>query len=329
MNKRILWIVAVAVTAFTLSLNTVAQPGYGPGGPRPERGPGMGPGGGMGLGMGPGGGRMAGLDAGLGMGPGAMSGIGRILQNPEYIKMLELTEEQTSQLQTAMQETMQRAREEFTRDMMGQQGNAMRNPEVFMQRMEQTMDAVEARSREILNPGQQTKARETMFQLTGGLDSPFLNERALAVVNLSDEQKEQIRKIAAERNAEHFRVVRDMMEGRLDIRNMSPDEQERLRGEAEARNKRYADQMSALLTPEQRAQAERLTAEAPALRETLGIPTPGERRVGQRQPPPRGGGRQQSDYVPGTGAWRPGQGAGTPPREGQRRGNFPRQGEGQ
>jgi len=293
MNKRILWIVAVTVTAFAMSLNTYAQPGGGQG-----RGPGGPPGGGMG---GPGGGMMGG-------------GVGMVLQNPEFAKMLELTSDQTTRLQNVMRELGEERRVAM------QQGGAPPSPEQMRQRMEQFMDSAQAKFDQVLNAQQRTKAREVMFQVSGGLTSPMVSDRMLQVLELTDAQKEQVRKITNAR----FEENRTAMQGGFDFRNASQEEREKFRADMEARNKKFADQITALLTPEQKAKAEKLTADAPALREKLGLPEPGQ-GGGQRQRPQGGGGQGPAGgYVPGAGAWQPGQPPPTRGEGGERPRNFPR-----
>ena len=317
MSKRIFWIFAAAVTALALSLNAVAQPGGG--GPRGQGG--MGPGGGMGM---MGGGMMGGFGG----------GIGGVVQNPEFAKMLELTPQQTTELQQVMREAGEAIRTQMQtipRPEPGD-GDGPPSPEVMRQNMEKVrqimekgIDEAQAKIDQVLQPVQRTKLRETSFQLMGGLESPMLNDRLLAAVDLTDAQKEQVRKLVEERNAEiaNAMMARDWRSG-----PPAPEERERLQTANEERNKKFADQIKAVLTPEQKAKAETLTAEAPALREKLGIPAPGPRGPqgsGQRQ----GGGGQAAPYVPGSGAWQPGQGSSDAPPPatapaGQRRGGFPR-----
>jgi len=323
MKKRIFWITAVAVTALALSLNAVAQPGggqgrgQGPGGG--GQGPGGGgqvpPGGGFGMGQFPGMGMM------MGGGPGGPGGMFGVLQNPELANILELTPAQRESLpgvvRAAIQEEIQRAVQDGGAP---PQPGSPPNP-AMMQRMDRAMDAVQERIHAELTPAQRTKAGELQFQVQGGFESPFLDARTLGVLELTDAQKAEVRKITEERNAENraaMEALRDSPEG---LR--SPEAWERLRTASEARNKRFADQIQALLTPAQKAKADQLTAEIPALRERLGISAPGQQR-GQQQR----GGQQQPAFVPGEGSWRPGQGAGqggnAPSPGGQQRGNFPR-----
>jgi len=187
------------------------------------------------------------------------------------------------------------------------------------QRMETGMNEVQASIDRVLKPEQRTKLREATFQLSGGLNSAGtpMGNMALGALDLTDAQKEQLRKLADERPRIDF-------EGIADPR--SPEGRAEMQKRIEAANTKFAEQVRGILTPEQRAKAEKLTAEAPALREKLGLPAPGQPpQRGQQQRPgqgPPGGG-----FVPGPGDWRPGQGGpGAPaaPAGGQRRGGFPR-----
>ena len=295
--KRVYWIFVVAVTVCALSLNTFAQPGGGRG---------QGPGGGMGPGMG-----MPG-----GMGPG---GIGGILQNPEFARHLELTPEQTTELQRVTREAAEAMRNQFQNMPRPEPGAVPPNPDAMRemrQRMEAGMGEVQASIDRVLRPEQRTKLRETTFQLSGGLNSPIMGtpmgNAALDALNLTDAQREQFRKLAEERPR--------MNPGDYDLRD--PEGQRRFRADMEAANARFAEQVRGILTAEQRAKAERLTAEAPTLRERLGIPAPGQpqqqRGQQQRQTVPGSG------FVPGSGAWQPGSTPSDAPGGGQRQSRFPR-----
>lgn len=226
-------------------------------------------------------------------GPGMGGGPGDIFRNPEFVKILELTSAQSDEIQKIMQTSM----EEFRAEMQRNPGTPP-NPDEMRKRFEGAQQKV----MEVMKPAQQTKARELTFQLTGGLDSPMLNERTLETLELTAEQKEKIRKLSADRDAE-FRTV---MQG-FDWRNATPEQRQKFGTDNAERTKKYRDQISAILTPEQKGKAEKLSAEAPALREKLGMPAPGQMGQGQRrgQGPPSGDGQP---YTPGAGSWRPGQG---------------------
>ena len=305
MNRRIFWTFAVLVTVFALSLNSFAQP----------------PGGGQGRGQGPGMG-MGGMP-GMGGPGGGMGGVGAVFQNQEaFARELGLTPQQATELQGIMRESMETFRTQFQnapRPEPGADPEAMRQfGETMRQRMESGMNEVQARVDQVLRPEQRTKLRETSFQLAGGLDSPMLGtpmgERMLETLDLTDSQKEQVRKLVEERNA----AMRNF--GEVNWRDQA--ERERFQADMAARGARFAEQVKAILTPEQRAKADRLTAEAPALRERLGVPAPGQPRGQQGQQ-----GRQQAPgggFVPGQGSWRPGQDVPDAPPPSPRRGNFPR-----
>ena len=292
MKKKILWIFAVVVIVFGWSLNAVAQPLGPPGGTTMRGG-------------------VGGFD------------IGQFFRNPEFVKMLEFTPDQITELQKVGEEIRAQVQTQMQNIPRPEPGNPP-SPQEMEQRAEQmrkimetVQDDVQARVSKVLKPEQMTKAREVTFQLSGGLNSPVLGVRTLETLNLTDTQKEQVRKIMAERDTEN----RSIMQG-FDRRNATPEEWEKFRTEMEARNKKYTEQVAALLTPEQKAKAEKLTAEAPALREKLGIPAPGQpgQRVQGQQRGQQGGG-----YAPGAQSWRPGQDVpNTPSQQPSRPGNFPR-----
>ena len=259
------------------------------------------------------------------MGGGMMGGMGGgpggFLQNPEFANLLELTPEQTTELQRIFTEAGTEMRMQMQAVM--QAGGAPPNFEEMRRRGEQFVEGIQEMADQILRPEQRTKSREVMFQLSGGLNSPMLGIPTMQILNLTDAQKEQVRKALTERD-EAFGTA---MQG-FDFRNATPEEREsfreKFRTEMEARAGKLTEKITSLLTAEQRAKAEKLTAEAPALRERLGMPAPGERPRREQQ---RGSGeRDPGVYVPGEGSWRPGQGAPdrAPQPQLQRRGGFPR-----
>ena len=311
MTKQIFWIAAVAVTVCALSFNAIAQPGGGAG--QRGQGPGMGQGGGMGGGMGQGGGMGGGFGMGMGqgMGPGGMGGFAQLLQNPELANMLEITPDQRGRVEAALRAGIA--------DMMRNPPQMGGDPAVMRERFEQAFDTVQERVFAELSPTQQARARDVSFQITGGLNSPFLNVRSLDALGLNDAQKEQVRRITAARAEEMQAAMRELIEEGVNIR--TPEGIERMRAINESISGKYSEQITALLTPAQRTRLNELTAEIPALRERLGIPEPGQ----PRQPQGQGQGPARIPFVPGEGSWQPGRGAPPTPGGGapQPR-NFPR-----
>ena len=194
--------------------------------------------------------------------------------------------------------------------------------EEMERRMETGRNEIQEKVDRVLRPEQRTKLNDVTFQLSGGLEAPRTGIQTLATLDLTDAQKEQVRKFMQERTEAMARLRENM--GEIDWRN--PEEQARARSAMEGPSTRFAEQVKGILTPEQRAKAEKLTAEAPALRERLRVPAPGQPRGPQqgqgRQQPPGGG------FVPGQGAWRPGQDTPNPPPrpdgQPQPRRGFPR-----
>jgi Spy/CpxP family protein refolding chaperone len=223
-----------------------------------------------------------------------------LLQNQEFAKLLEITPEQTNELAKL-------------RPAPRTQGAPVTPPPS----PEELQDSIF----KILTPAQQTKANEALFQLMPNvMDSPMLNERMLAALDLTAEQKEKIKKIADDRAAEI--ATRLTPQGGATaggpptrMTPMTPEERT-------AFTKKFTDQMVAVLSPEQKAKAEKLTTEAADLRTKLGV---GQGAQGGRQQGQQGG-RQQgggAGFVPGAGAWQPGQGAPNPYQIAPT-GNFPR-----
>ena len=173
-----------------------------------------------------------------------------------------------------------------------------------------------------MQPEQQTRYGEVTFQLSGGLDSPFLNDRTLEFLELTPAQKEQIRAAVVIRDEESAPARQ-----RFDIHNAPPAEREafmKALAAADAARKKFADRVKTILTPAQRGRMEKLTAEIPALREKLGMkqekPVPQQ----QGQVPQEENHPQTPAFAPGSGSWQPGDPVPhTPaPSEGRRR--FPR-----
>jgi len=366
--KRTHWIIAVAVTAFALSQGAVAQPPPPPGGGQGQgsvRGQGSAQ---VQVFQGVGGGQRSsgeaqvqvrvqqgtqGMQGPPGGGPGGPGGIGGIVglfQNPEIVRELgrELgfTPEQGAELREIMWEsrdilrppsisfdsgplTIQRGAgdgpQTQTFSIRMDSDEVRQRMEEGRQRLEAGIDAVQARIDRVLRPEQRERLRDVNFQLSGGLESPVLGTpmgvRTLAALDLTDAQKEEFRKLVGGRQRVNFE----------DFNLRDPGARERLRTAVEAENAKFIEQVKGLLTAEQRAKAEKLTAETPELRKRLGMPEPGQRgqqppgqpgrQPGGPPPPPPGGG-----YAPGQGAWQPGQGAPqpAPPRQPPRGGGFPR-----
>ena len=238
MNNRILRILAVAVTALVLSVPAVAQPP-----------------------------------------------MEQLLQNPEFVKMLELTPEQVTGFQnfareiTALGETlgetlrMLRAQARTEEEVRQIEVDVRRRAAMWTAEWQTKID-------EILKPEQRKKYTEIGFQLSGGLNSPALgqsNEWSLGFLDLTDAQKEQIRKLTQERMAKEEALSEELV---------GLDTRQRPQRRSMATKKILAEhfeQIKSLLTAEQRAKAEKLTAESPALREKLGLPPLGQPRAAESE----------------------------------------------
>ena len=242
-----------------------------------------------------------------------------------FSEILELTPEQTDELQ----EVIEQLRPPFSPADIAALFNRTRWLSIA---------DMQTRLNQVLEPEQQLLLAEISFQAAGGLDFHFLNDQLLDIVNLTDAQKEQMRRINAEFEAEHMaaRQRRGALQP-FDWQNATQEERNRHiaaqvadqrdnRESDEARTKQYAKRIIAVLTPEQRERAERLTAEAPALRSRFMGRAQGA--LGQAQAEGgQQGQRTQSPayiYVPGSGSWQPGDPLPPGAVQPQPRGNFPR-----
>ncbi|MDR3232523.1 MAG: hypothetical protein LBT46_02435 [Planctomycetaceae bacterium] len=285
--KRFFWTIALFLTA-SAAMAVLAQP--------PAGGPGGGSGRGAGIGFG---------------GPGAL------LQNEKVKAEINLTDEQVAQLKKVSEE-FQPPRRERGGNRGEQAGPGGANPAPpSREEFEKRRTELQNKINQILKPEQLAKVQVLTFQLGGGLDSPFLGARSLETLNLTEEQKTKIKAIEDQRG-EKLRAAFQ------DARNLSQEEREKRRTEFEASGKEFAQQIKAVLTPEQKTKAEQLTAEAKEVRQKLGIPEAGQRGGQQRgdgERRERGG----DGYRPGANSWQPGQGAaGQEPQDNQPKKRFPR-----
>jgi Spy/CpxP family protein refolding chaperone len=239
-------------------------------------------------------------------------------------KLLELTQEQANDLQDVIENLQPPKKQDGL--VVPPQGGYL-----SIENMRKKLD-------QVLSKEQQLKHTEISFQAGGGLDSHHLNDQLLDVVNLTDAQKEQIRKIVVEFAEEDYteREKRGAMKP-FDWQNSTREERDKYvaamiadqnanKANDEARIKKYAEKMKAVLTPEQQAKAEKLTAEIPALRDKfMGRKRDASEQV-QSQPRQTGQAPQPQPpgYTPGAGSWQPGMPlpVESPPSERPRR--FPR-----
>jgi len=243
-------------------------------------------------------------------------------------EMLELTPEQMSEFQE-FTEALEPPRQQEER-------------EQTLERMQkfQGINSMQTKFNQLLTPEQQSKYAEIAFQASGGLDSRYLNDQLLDVVNLTGAQKDQIRKIRADREAAGIAARKERGVGLpFDWLNATQEEREkyvavqvadqRVNSKVdEALDQKYAEQMKTVLTAEQRAKAEKLTAEAPALvAKLMGRKPVAPGRVAQEQRAQQGQVPQQQTpsyiYVPHAGSWQPGDPLPVPIEE-RKPGNFPR-----
>jgi hypothetical protein len=153
----------------------------------------------------------------------------------------------------------------------------------------------------VLSAEELKKFKEIYFQANNGMNAPQLNEWLLDAVALTADQKEKITKLVADRAAE-ARPGAGAPGGGGPQRTQ--EERAAQRTAMQERNTKFVADVNAILTAEQKTKAAQLTEGAAALRTTLGIGQPGQRGQGGGA---QGGGAPGGGFVPGQGAWQPGQ----------------------
>ncbi len=290
MKKVMFFGATVLVAVVLLSVIASAQPGQGGGGR--GRGPGGGPG-----------------------GPEPGAGIGMLLRNSDVKEQLGLTDEQSQKIEKIIEEN---------RGNRPQRPDGPPSPEE-MEKMRAEMDKrrqeTQNKVKQVLTPEQQEKAKVLVFQISGGLSSPFVNADTLEVLSLTSEQKAKLKAIEDERGA----AMREVFEKMRGLREKSEEERRKLGDEMRAKGdelrKATEQKIQAILTEEQKAKAAQLSEEGKDLREKFQQQMRDRGGRGPRGdgPPPEG------EYRPGANSWQPGQGGNNrPAREGERRRAFPK-----
>jgi len=186
---------------------------------------------------------------------------------PELAKVLELSPQQITDLRKIQAESI-----DIRYQILGipRGGSLPRQPiptEEQRQRLDTAVADEFAKVDKVLKPEQRTKLWEITFQLACGWDSLVLHERIFQTMNPTDVQKEQIRQLLKECDAD-MKAIQDT----LATSARDQEAYEKRTAENIKIRAKYVTQIKSLLTPEQLAKAEKLTAEIPALRERLGLP---------------------------------------------------------
>ena len=313
--KRIFWVSAAVLAIFALSLNAIAQP----------------QGGGQGRGQGQGQQRPGqGFQAGGQMMPGQMGGQTTpqaLLRNAEVVKLLALTEEQTTALNAVIRPQRPAGAEGAapgTRPAPGQDGAGPgRAPQVQMTPEQRAEFAAQQRQRttemwteidKILGADKATQFKEIYFQANVPVAAPNAPADApvrvmnldlflLAVVGLTDDQKTKIVAVIDKRDAD----------AAASTRPAQGDDMTAFRTATIARNTKAHDDIKALLTEEQKKKVDELTAGAAKVRTDLNLnvapgrgtgATPGQRReqgAGGAEGGFRPGGGTGDNFQPGAG----------------------------
>jgi hypothetical protein len=153
----------------------------------------------------------------------------------------------------------------------------------------------------ITTPEQQSKAKEFVFQVTGGLNSPFIGKDTLDLFNFTEEQREKAELIIEQARAERDKKIEDLLKlfGERNKKDITRDEINEIRKKREALfaeiiaiGKKTGDRLKGFLNEQQRKKAEDLIANTPKFLPKL----PGLNR------------NSESPYIPNPDSWKPGQG---------------------
>jgi len=241
---------------------------------------------------------------------------------PLLVELLELTPEQSDELEKIVWVSIQTFRTQMQEERQGTPGIPP-IPSQMRERMERFVDAVQERIAPILKPEQRTKSEAIRFQMTETTDD--LNSPtefwAFDTLYLTSIQQEEIRSIMMDSDVESSGAM---------------EESEQFRDYAESRaEEEFADRMAILLTltPEQEAPAEEFVTKGWIPRERIRErerDVPVQVQLPPRPSQPRWRERTQETlpvYVPGAGSWQPGQAlpAGIIPQVPPPKGRFPRQ----
>jgi Spy/CpxP family protein refolding chaperone len=246
------------------------------------------------------------------------------LQNENAKKHLNLTEDQTAKLQKIFDD--QRAN--FPRPARGGANGAQASDEdrkKYADQIEKYQSDVNKLVAEALTEEQRAKYKVLPFQIAGGLETRFFNARLFDALDLSEEQKTKFKQLEEETSAE-FRKLFTPSDGPRPTADEAQKQRDEFQKKSDELRKSIREKAVALLTPEQKAKAEKLTEESKQLKlqpqrneRGRGDRQRGDRERGDRD---RGDRRGGNEYRPNDDSWRPG--AGTPENGGNSRRPFPR-----
>ncbi len=137
-------------------------------------------------------------------------------------------------------------------------------PEMMEKVTEETMGKYE----KLLTPEQVEKARVLAFLASEGLDFPMIGVPFLVVLELTEEQKADIRKIQADSRAQTRNLLDKMLNASHD-REPSAANREGISKKMQEINKETTDKIKGVLTAEQRQKAEDITREGEKLMQDI------------------------------------------------------------
>ncbi|MDR2169309.1 MAG: hypothetical protein LBP59_04135 [Planctomycetaceae bacterium] len=223
------------------------------------------------------------------------------VRKEEFRKSLGITEEQSKQFETLRTEVQFQM---FTKvpDLIKRFDNTTENnTKTIQNEVEADIQKFIGKINAITTPEQQTKAKELLFQMTGGINSPLINNDMLDVLELTGEQRKNaeiiIEQTKNERNRKFDELMKIVEEGAEKGRNISKDERNEIRKKREnlineifALGKKNGDRLKAFLNDKQIKKAEELIENAPDF-------LPKFPKINNNQ----------TTYIPNADSWKPGQ----------------------
>ncbi len=189
--------------------------------------------------------------------------------------------------------------------------------QAVQEELERDLDSFRQHFDKIATEEQTDKARKTVFQFMGGLDSPLMNLDTIQALDVSDEQKKKLqatfKELEEERKAQLEESLR-LFEKGVANPNMSEEERRELEAEGkalmarmEATGQKMGEKLRVHLTTEQKELEKKLLADRPAFMPPLSS----HQNAGEMP------------YIPGLDSWKPGQGAPANAEKKKSRRGFP------
>lgn len=190
---------------------------------------------------------------------GKAAGVECLLQNEDIQTELGLSGEQVEKIRVIAEEAKRNFKTQMeAKKQQGAEKPSMEGMKKKWAEMEQQRDLIDAQIKEVLTAEQQILLATKQFQRAGGLAAHDLNASLLGFLGLSGDQVTQIRAIEDERKSAFLAMMKD--KNHEEGKKHGPD----MWAKGAEMKTQFADKIKAILTPEQLAVAEQLTAEGKA-----------------------------------------------------------------